>query len=266
MLATLSPVVKVRLVQIESNDSEPVEVRIAHIVAQLPEHASAADVVVLPELWHIGAFNLPAVSGAAQTLDGPLVTALAEVARTTATWIHGGSIAIAESDGKARNVAFLFGPDGAIRATYGKRHLFGFADGERTVMNAGDEFVVVDTPLGRTGLATCYDLRFPEMYRELLDRGAQTFLMCSGWPTPRISHWEVLTQARAIENQAFVIACNGRGTAGGVTLGGRSVVVSPKGDIIAQASATDEYIDAEIDVTLVDEWRAAFPVLEDRRR
>lgn len=257
--------VKVRLVQIESNSSEPVAERVAHEIARLPEHAAAADLVVLPELWHIGAFNLSAVSGAAESVDGPLVSALAGVARSTATWIHGGSIAISDGSGKARNVAFLFGPDGEIRATYGKRHLFGFADGERTVMSAGDDFIVTDTPLGRTGLATCYDLRFPEMYRELVDRGAQSFLMCSGWPTPRISHWDVLTQARAIENQAFVIACNGRGTAGGVTLGGRSVVVSPKGDVIAQASATDEYVDAEIDVALIDEWRAAFPVLDDRR-
>ena len=255
MFVTLSPVVKVRLVQVQSSDVEPVDARIERILAQLPEHASASDVVVLPELWHIGAFNLSAVSAAAQAFDGPLVTGLANVARTTGSWIHGGSIAIADSDAKARNVAFLFGPDGGIRATYGKRHLFGFADGERTVMNAGDDFVVVDTPLGRTGLATCYDLRFPEMYRELVDRGAQTFLMCSGWPTPRISHWEVLTQARAIENQAFVVACNGRGAAGGVTLGGRSVVVSPKGDIVAQASADDEFIDAEIDIAMVDQWR-----------
>ena len=220
ILVTLFPVFNVRLVQVESNDSEEPASRVTRVLGELATHAMAADVVVLPELWHVGAFDLKAIQDSAQPIDGELVTRLAEVARVTQTWIHGGSISIAQPYGKALNMAFLFGPDGSVRARYTKRHLFGFADGERTVVEAGDEFVVVETPLGRTGLATCYDLRFPEMFRTLLDHGAQTFLMCSGWPTPRIGHWQVLTQARAIENQAFVVACNGRGTAGGVTLGG----------------------------------------------
>lgn len=266
ILATLLPVFNVRLVQVESSDSEEPAARISRVLGELAAHAMSTDMVVLPELWHVGAFDLKAIHAHAQPIDGELVTRLAEVARVTQTWIHGGSISIAQPHGKALNLAFLFGPDGSVRARYAKRHLFGFADGERMVIEPGDEFVVVDTPLGRTGLATCYDLRFPEMFRRLLDNGAETFLMCSGWPTPRIGHWHVLTQARAIENQAFVIACNGRGTAGGVTLGGSSMVVSPKGDVIAQASASDEYVDAQIDVALVSEWRAAFPVLADRRQ
>jgi predicted amidohydrolase len=99
-----------------------------------------------------------------------------------------------------------------------------------------------------------------------VDLGAETFLTCAGWPTPRISHWEILNRARAIENQAWVIACNGRGTHAGVTLGGNSLVISPKGEVVAQASPDDEYIDATIDVSQVVEWRKNFPVLEDRIR
>lgn len=258
--------VKVRLVQVESNESESVVARIDRVLAELPTHMAAADLVVLPELWHVGAFNMQGVRESAEPAEGNLVTRLAEIARVTRTWLHAGSIAITAANGKAHNQAFVFSPDGDIVATYSKRHLFGFADGERTVIDAGSEFVTVETPVGRAGLATCYDLRFPEMFRTLLDNGAQTFLMCSGWPTPRINHWQVLTQARAIENQAFMIACNGRGTAGGVTLGGNSVVISPRGEVIAQASADDEFIDAEIDVAAVTEWRGAFPVLEDRRQ
>jgi predicted amidohydrolase len=258
--------VKVRLVQVESNESESVEARVGRVLAELPTHMAAADLVVLPELWHVGAFNLTGVRESAEAADGHLVTRLAETARVTRTWLHGGSIAISTAHGKAHNQAFIFNSEGEIAATYSKRHLFGFADGERTVIDSGSEFVTLETPVGRAGLATCYDLRFPEMFRTLLDNGAETFLMCSGWPTPRIGHWQVLTQARAIENQAFMIACNGRGTAGGVTLGGNSVVVGPRGEIIAQASADDEFIDAEIDVAAVAEWRAAFPVLADRRQ
>jgi predicted amidohydrolase len=258
--------VKVRLLQVESNESEAVAARVERVLAELPTHMAAADLVVLPELWHVGAFNMKGVSESSETESGELVTRLGEIARVTRTWLHGGSIAIAQPGGKALNQAFLFGPDGEVVSTYAKRHLFGFADGERTVIEAGDEFVVTQTPLGPTGLATCYDLRFPEMFRTLLDNGAHTFLVCSGWPTPRINHWQVLTQARAIENQAFMIACNGRGTAGGVTLGGNSIVVGPRGDVLAQAGADDEFIDAEIDVESVDQWRTVFPVLADRRQ
>jgi predicted amidohydrolase len=170
------------------------------------------------------------------------------------------------ADGSTTNTALVFNPRGELAGEYKKQHLFGFADGERTVMTAGEEYVVIDTPLGKTGLATCYDLRFPELFRALTDRSAQTFLICAGWPTPRISHWDVLAQARAIENQAFVIACNGRGSHAGVTLGGHSIVVNPRGDVVAIASQTDEFIDAEIDIAMVDQWRESFPVLADRRK
>ena len=256
---------KVRLIQVESNESEPVATRIARVLSEIPAHTRHADLVVLPELWHVGAFNLAGAREHAEAIDGPLVTALAAIARETQTWLHGGSIAIKNATGQIFNTAVLFGPDGNLVATYQKQHLFGFADGERTVITAGESLSVVETPLGRTGLATCYDLRFPELFRGLVDSGAQTFLLCSGWPTPRINHWQVLTQARAIENQAFMIACNGRGSHAGITLGGYSVVVDPKGNVIAQANSADDYVDAVIDIAIVEQWRADFPVLADRR-
>ncbi len=102
-----------------------------------------------------------------------------------------------------------------VVATYRKIHVFGYG-GEAELMSAGDELVVVDTPLGPTGLATCYDTRFPEQFRALAERGAQAFLITSGWPTKRIEAWDVLVQARAIEDQAWVIACNQVGMQKGV--------------------------------------------------
>ena len=105
----------------------------------------------------------------------------------------------------ATNTSVLFDPTGEVVATYRKIHVFGYG-GEAELMSAGDELVVVDTPLGPTGLATCYDNRFPEQFRALAEQGAQAFLMASGWPTKRIEAWDVLVQARPIEDQAWVIA------------------------------------------------------------
>ncbi|MEY4347828.1 MAG: hypothetical protein RIS43_247 [Actinomycetota bacterium] len=258
--------INTRLLQIESSETESVDARVERVLGDLTTHAKACDVLVLPELWHIGAFSLAAVKLNSLHLDNPIFQQIAAIAAETDCWIHAGSFAIAAESGKAANTALLFGPSGHIAAQYRKQHLFGFADGERTVIEASNDAVVIDSPLGVTALTTCYDLRFPEQYRSLVDLGAETFLTCAGWPTPRISHWEILNRARAIENQAWVIACNGRGTHAGVTLGGNSLVISPKGEVVAQASPDDEYIDATIDVSQVVEWRKNFPVLEDRIR
>lgn len=200
-------------------------------------------------------------------MSGPLVTGLADLARELGVWIHGGSLAELTDESVRHNTCVLFDPEGELVATYRKIHLFGFAEGERTVMSGGDELVVVDTPLGTTGLATCYDLRFPELFRALTDVGATAFLVSSGWPLSRIEHWDVLTRARAIEDQAWVIACNEVGTQGAekVVLGGHSVVIDPRGVVIAQAGESEEILYAEIDADEAGRWRAAFPALADIR-
>mgnify|MGYP003847780571 CR=1 FL=1 len=132
-------------------------------------------------------------------------------------------------------------------------------------MSGGDELFVVETPLGATGLATCYDLRFPELFRALTDGGASAFLLTSGWPTPRIEHWDILTRARAIENQAYVLACNESGTHGGVPIAGGSMVIDPQGEVLAEAGPGEEILSVGIDPARVAAWRGAFPALEDRR-
>ena len=132
-------------------------------------------------------------------------------------------------------------------------------------MTAGEELVVATTPAGRTGLATCYDLRFPEQFRSLVDLGATAFLMASGWPTERIEHWRVLLKARAIENQAWMIACNGVGTQCGTKLGGRSAIIDPLGHLIAEAGTEEEVLFAQVNPSAATAWRTEFPTLEDRR-
>ena len=103
------------------------------------------------------------------------------------------------------------------------------------------------------------------MFRDLVESGAQTFLLCSGWPTTRIEHWRVLTRARAIEDLAWVVACNGVGSHADITLGGHSIVVDPQGEIIAEAGNDETVLLAEVHPQAADEWRETFPVLGDRR-
>lgn len=256
--------VTVALIQLDCSSSEPVESRIARAHRMIGEAAAKAELVVLPELWHCGAFDIDAARANAEPIDGPLVTGLAAAAKEHGIWLHGGSFA--EIDGGDHyNTSVLFTPDGRLAANYRKIHLFGFEGGETVLMSGGEELVVVDTPLGPTGLATCYDLRFPELFRALTAGDATAVVMCSGWPTPRIEHWDVLTRARAIEDQMWIIACNEVGEQPGITLGGHSVVVDPKGNVVAQAGEEETILYAQIDPELSGQWRAQFPALKDIR-
>jgi predicted amidohydrolase len=256
---------RVALLQVSSDARELPAERIERVLTMLGEALPQADIAVLPELWISGAFDLPLAGEVAAPLDSPVVERIRVMARETATWVHAGSYAERLPDGRTFNTAVLISPTGDIVATYRKRHLFGFATGERTLMSSGDGLVVAETPLGATGLATCYDLRFPEMFRDLIDTGAQTFLLASGWPTPRIEHWRVLARARAIENLAWVVACNGVGSHADITLGGHSIVVDPQGNVVAEAGAEETVLCADIEPGAAAQWREDFPVLGDRR-
>lgn len=259
--------VRVALIQLDCSIAEPVADRVTRTLELVDRTAvdSDADLIILPELWHVGAFNTDAARDHAQRIDGPLVTALGALAAQHGIWLHGGSFCEVDDDGQHFNTSVLFAPDGVLVASYRKVHLFGFEGGETVLMTGGEELVVAETPLGPTGIATCYDLRFPELFRALTDGDARAFLLCSGWPTPRIEHWDVLTRARAIENQAWVVACNAVGEQPGIELAGRSVVVDPKGVILARGGTEEEVIVVDLDPEASVNWRAQFPVLADIR-
>ena len=256
---------RVALLQVASDARETPDARIDRVLGMLADALPDADMVVLPELWVPGAFNLTVARDVAAPLSSPVMDRIRSLAAAASTWVHAGSFAEALPDGRIFNTAVLIGPSGDIVATYRKRHLFGFATGERTVISEGDALVVVETPLGATGLATCYDLRFPEMFRQLVDRGAQSFLVASGWPTRRIEHWRILARARAIENQAWMLACNEVGSHAGVVLGGNSMIVDPWGAVVAEGDNSECVVSAEIDPEYVTETRQIFPVLADRK-
>jgi predicted amidohydrolase len=257
--------VKVRLLQVKSDETETVSVRIERVLAELPKHLKNVDLLVLPELWTIHAFDLESLQVNALSLDDSLFKRISEMAKSAKKWLHAGTFPIKNTDGTFTNTAVVFNPNGEIAVSYSKIHLFGFADGEQKYLSSGNEVVVTQTPLGDTGISTCYDLRFPELYREQVSLGATSFLISAGWPTVRAEHWNILLKARAIENQAFVIAACGRGTSNNTELAGQSIVIDPRGLVVAQATNNDEFVDAELDLALIDTWRSEFPVLLDRR-
>ena len=257
--------VRVALIQLDCSMSEPVSHRVTRTLELVERTAASADVVVLPEMWHVGAFNVDGAREHAQAIDGPLVQALGALAGEHGIWLHGGSFCELADDGRHYNTSVMFAPDGELVVRYRKIHLFGFEGGETVLMTGGEELVVAETPLGSTGAATCYDLRFPELFRALTDGGASAVVMASGWPSTRIEHWDILTRARAIENQAWLIACNAVGSQPGLELGGHSVVVDPQGVVVAQGGTGPQVVVAEIDPDASQAWREAFPVLDDIR-
>ena len=198
---------RVALLQISSDASEAPDTRIERVLGMLGDALPQAEIAVLPELWISGAFDLPLAREVAAPLDFPVLQSVQAMAAKARTWVHAGSFAERLPDGRTFNTAMLIGPDGEIVATYRKRHLFGFATGERTLMSSGEALVVADTPLGATGLATCYDLRFPELYRRLAADGATALAVPANFTVPTgEAHWQVLLRARAIEDQCFVLA------------------------------------------------------------
>jgi predicted amidohydrolase len=264
---------RIHVLQIGYGDDEPVAERISR-VAGLVAAQAGADLVVLPELWAAGGFSYRRWVERAEGLDGPVITALAAAARSIGAVVHAGSIVERAADGadpgpQGRglwNTSVLLGPDGSVLATYRKIHRFGFGEGEPALMEAGADVVTAVLPGGTAaGLATCYDLRFPELFRRLLDAGARLVLVPAAWPAPRVEAWTLLGRARAIENQFVVVQCNTAGTHAGVAMGGRSQIVSATGEVIAAGGTGEEVLVAEADLAEVDAWRQRFPVLADRR-
>jgi predicted amidohydrolase len=263
--------VRATLLQIDVDPRETVAERRARAAA-LVRRQAAADLVVLPELWPVGAFAADRFEAEAEPVDGgPTAELMSAAARDAGVWLHAGSVverasgdSAAAGEGALYNTSLLFSPDGELHTAYRKIHRFGFDSGEAVLMAAGDTIVTARLPQTVLGLATCYDLRFPEQFRLLVDAGAQILVIPAGWPARRLAHWRVLVQARAVESQAYVLACGTAGTHAGVEQAGNSMVVDPWGEVIAEAGPGEQTLTAELDPVRVTATRADFPVLRDR--
>jgi predicted amidohydrolase len=209
----------------------------------------------------------------AEPLDGPTLRWAADLARGLKVWLVAGSV-IERIAGRERchNTSCLLDPDGQIRAVYRKVHLFdndvpGAAMRESDAIAPGEEIVAADAGGVRLGLAVCYDLRFPELFRALALDGCRVLALPAAF-TERTGrdHWEVLVRARAVENQVFVIAADQVGqTSPRLRWFGRSMIVDPWGVVLAQAPDRESYVVADLDFAAQDAVRAQLPCLANRR-
>ena len=258
---------RVHLAQIGYGDDESVSER-RDRVAALVARQRGADLIVLPELWAHTGMGFEQWKQVAEPVDGPTFTAVAEAARSAGAYVHAGSIVECDA-GDYYNTSVLLAPDGSRLATYRKIHRFGFSVGEPAIMQPGRDIVTATIEMdGRStavGLATCYDLRFPEMFRLLLDAGSEIVIVPAAWPAARVGHWTLLGRARAVENQVFIIAVNTAGTHNGMTMGGRSQLVDPAGTVLAELGDDEQVQVVDIDPGVVAGVRRDFPVLADRR-
>lgn len=222
-----------------------------------------ADLVILPEIWNIGFMSFDRYVDEAEAQNGPTMQMLIHSAKEIKACLHTGSFVEVES-GHHFNSSYLLSPDGSVLAQYRKIHLFGYDSLETQILTPGDRVTVVNTPLGTIGMATCYDLRFPELFRAMLDKGAEIFLICSAWPYPRLPAWQTLNRVRALENQCFLISANAVGMNAGVRLVGHSMVVDPWGTVMAGGGDLETIIKSELDLNLIKSAREEFPVLKNR--
>ncbi len=238
------------------------------VLAALPENFAIMGVKETDKLAHAEAFG-----------RGPIQDWLAETARRLGLWIVAGTVPVAvDGDpGRVWAASLVVDTNGERRGRYDKIHLFDVdvpsATGERyresRTIAHGDPagFAVVDTPAGKLGLSVCYDLRFPELYRELAARGAEILCVPAAFTARTgLAHWEILLRARAIENQVYVLAPGETGVhAGGRQTWGHSMIVGPWGEMLGCVAEGEGMVAAEVDLPALHALRAGFPNLSQRR-
>jgi len=240
--------------------------------------AGGATLVVLPENF---AFMSPGgAAGDAAKLavaepegDGPIQAALAALAARTKVWLVAGTVPLTTAEGRSAAASLVYAPDGQRAARYDKIHLFdvevpgGESHQESRAVRPGDQPCTVATDLGVVGLSVCYDLRFPELYRELTRRGATLLTVPAAFTAiTGAAHWEVLLRARAIEDQCWVLAAAQWGEhPGGRRTHGDSMVVDPWGTVLARQQEGTGVVFADIDPARLVGLRHSFPVLAHRR-
>ncbi len=237
--------------------------------------SAGAEFVVLPENFAImptedaGQLQVMELDG-----DGPIQEFLSAQAHQNHIWLVGGSIPLVSSQpSKVRAACLLFNDRGERVARYDKLHLFdvrldnGEEYSESLTIEPGESVVVVDSPIGRLGLTICYDLRFPEIFRQMLDQGAEIFSVPSAFTaTTGKVHWEILLRARAIENLAYVIGAGQGGShSSGRETYGDSIVIDPWGKVINRLARGPGIVTADIDRLRLEKLRRSLPSIEHRR-
>lgn len=240
--------------------------KLVHLAAQ-----KGAQLVVLPEYFCLLSPRKQAKWEIAEEYgDGPIQQALREMAVAANIWLVGGTLPIKSGEnGRVFNTQLVFSPEGKVRARYDKIHLFSFSNGvesynESKTVAAGELPRAVDLPFARVGLSTCYDLRFPELYRALGE--VDLIVVPSAFTvTTGRAHWEPLLRARAIENQAYVLAAaQGGEHPGARRTWGHSMLIDPWGEIMAVNEQGEGLVVGEVNLARIREVRNALPALTHR--
>ncbi|QKY69965.1 carbon-nitrogen family hydrolase [Lentibacillus sp. CBA3610] len=254
---------KVALIQMDVTYGDP-KVNFARVSKWVMDAAtnSGADIVVLPELWDTG-YDLSRFDVLADKDAKATIEFLSDLAKELNVVIVGGSVAEQTEDGM-RNTMLVVDQNGELVHKYSKLHLFQLMDEHLHLVEGQDEAEFELNGVPSAGFI-CYDIRFPEWIRKSALNGAKIMYVVAEWPKPRIDYWRVLLQARAIENQCYVVACNRVGEDPKNEFGGMSLVVDPWGEIVAEANDHEKMILTEIDLDKVDEVRSRIPIFQDRR-
>ena len=224
----------------------------------------SGDLIVLPELFDVG-FTLN--TDLAIDHDNSTLAFLQQLADNTDCTIHGSRAIQSPTSPKAYNCATITSPGQTQPiCEYSKVHPFSFGRESESYVG-GEQLASYQWSQNEQSLqvcpAICYDLRFPELFRRGMTNGAQAFVLGANWPSARVHHWRTLCIARAIENQAYMIASNRCGDDPHLSYPGNSMIVDPKGEVLVEASADETVISADIDPDIVTSWRSEFPVLND---
>ncbi|GIQ67613.1 carbon-nitrogen family hydrolase [Xylanibacillus composti] len=260
----MSEQLRIALVQMDIAIGEP-DVNADKAIQLMEEAVRSADkpdVIVLPEMWNTG-YALERIHELGDEGGTRTRNIISAFCRKHAVNVVAGSVAELK-DGQAFNTSYVFNREGQVLVDYSKIHLFRLMDEEKHLAEG--------TKPGRfaiegqdAGVMICYDIRFPELARKLALDGVKLLFVPAEWPNPRLHHWRTLLQARAIENQMYIVACNRVGTSGDTDFFGHSMIVDPWGEIVVEGGEEEAILQADIDLNLVNEVRGRIPVFEDRR-
>jgi predicted amidohydrolase len=231
-------------------------------LAMAAEAAGQADIVVLPELWTTG-YALRQVNEQAEDDSGATISGIVEIARHHKVTVVAGSLPLWRG-GKIYNTTAVINSAGEVISHYEKMHLFSMT-GEQRFFTAGSSRSIFSLGDVVGGIAICYDLRFPELFRSLTMEGAQIIFLPAEWPTARAEHWNILNRARAIENQVYICAVNCVGEFHGKPFYGHSMLIGPSGELVAEGGDEQEIIYGDFDPELVTKVRQSMQIWQDRR-
>jgi omega-amidase len=217
--------------------------------------------VLFPELWSSGC-DWEQSKELASTLNTGVFNDMSGAAAQNKISVVGS--VLEKRALEVSNSSAFFAPNGRMLGIYRKIHLFGLM-GEDKWLQPGNAPLALDLPWGKSGLAICYDLRFPELFRKYAVDGAKMMIVPAEWPIARVEHWRALVVARAIENQCYMVVCNAAGMTGDTQFAGHSMIVDPWGKIVVEGGETPQLLTAEIEMDMVEEIRSQITVLADRR-